>query len=327
MVKAILAAGLLAGLLAVGSRGQPVLAPYTSGGARPTNIALGGIDLAVGLTPVGPSPYLVDPAPDTRGNATGVAVQPRRLASTAAPTMKGGTARLSGTVVGPEGPVPQASVRIERETRGGLATVGLVTDELGLYDLPAVLGGRYRIRAWVSGRFTMTLSHTLFLNEGETEDTDLIIGPIDAGPYLGFTHRGAIHVGLSGTVAVSVNTRSIGDDGLVNVTGIAGATVVLVPSSGVTAVPTEAATDGSGVARFVLQCHQQGPVSGVIRYDRWQATAALPSCQSIPGATPGSEQVGATSAPPTDPVHQELVLEVVAEAGDQPVVTPEPIGG
>lgn len=325
VVKAILAAVLLAGLLAIGSRGQPVLAAYTSDDDRSTNIALGGIDLAVGLTPVGPSPYLVDPAPDTGEHATGIAVQPRRLASAAAPTVKGGTARLSGTVIGPEGPVPQASVRIERETREGLATVDLVTDELGFYDLPGAHGGRYRIRAWVIGRFTMTLSYTLFLNDGETENTDLIIGPVDPGPYLGFTHRGDIHVGLTGTVAVSVNTRSIGDNGLVNVSGVAGAAVSLTPSPGVTSIPAEAVTDGSGVARFVLQCHRQGPASGVIRYNQWQATAVLPNCRPIPDAAPGVEQGGSESTPATDPVHQELVAEVVAETGDQPVVAAEPV--
>lgn len=311
LVKLILGVGLLVGLVAIGSQRDRVLAAYSDGDERPEKLAFAGLDLDVGLTPMGDSPYVVDRAPDSRTEAIGLTVQ-----TTLPPalTLSGGSAALSGIVMGPSGPVAGASVRIERHAGDGLAAADLVTDELGAYHLPAILGGRYRVRAWVGGQYTMTTSAVLFLRQGEVRALDLEIGPIDGQPQVGFTHRGDVYVGLTGSVAVSVTTRSIGADGLVDLNGIPGAVVGFSPSANVTANAAVVTANGAGVANFLIECHQPGPATATITYANLRATATLPNCRPVPAAPaptePGTEEAAAPSVP-RDLVHETLVTEII----------------
>jgi hypothetical protein len=68
----------------------------------------------------------------------------------------GGKASLRGTVAGPDGPVPDATVRLERFVGDRSGTAQVTTDEAGRWTAPDVHGGRYRIRAWWGGNITAT---------------------------------------------------------------------------------------------------------------------------------------------------------------------------
>lgn len=313
LVKLILGAGLLAALVAMGTNRHPVLAAYQTSDEQPAAVVFSGLDLGTQLTPMGVSPYVVDPAPDTRDATIGLTVHPR---PSTALTMSGGSSLLSGTVTGPNGAVAGASVRIERAVGDGLAVAELVTDDLGAYTLPAILGGRYRIRAWLGGSFTTTTSEVLFLDAGEARTVDVVVAQVETQPQLGFTHRGDIFVGLTGSVAVSVTTRSVGADGLVDLNGVSGARVTLAPSANVTANAFEVAADGSGVARFLIECYQPGPASAVITYDGRRATATLPNCRPLPTVVPPAPgepegQPPTVPAVPRDLVHETLTTETV----------------
>lgn len=317
LVKVLLGIGLVAGLGLMWANRHFVVDAYGDDDGAAPALHLGGVDLDLELTATSPSPYLVGGAPDTRSLPAGPAAGAPSSSTGPVPRIDGGSSELSGTVSAPTGPVPLATVRVERHTENGIATVDVQSDELGRWSLPGIVGGRYRVRAWVVGLHTMNGSQVLFLNENEAETLDLPIRPIDPGPQLSFTHMGDIHLGLTGTVAASVTTRTIADDGLVYVSGVAGAVVTLTPTPGVTVSPTPAVTDSSGVARFVLRCHRVGSASAVVQYENRRATFTLPNCVEPPtspvGAADGAAEQASTQAKPPSPVHQIAPLEVLVD--------------
>ena len=337
ILKALLGSALLAGLVLVWSNRQPVVDAYRLdvGQERP-ELRLAGLDLDVELDPLPASPYLVDPAPDTRLALTSATPGEPTAVAGAEPPLWGGKALLGGTVVGPEGPVEGATVRLERHTTGGMAVADVVTDATGAWEARGVNGGRYRVRAWVTDLYTMGGSELLFLGADEAASLDLTIGPVDPGPHLSFTYRGDLYLGHTGTVAVSVTTSTVGDDGVVAISGVPSALVSLAPSPGLVAVPGQVVAGADGVALFQLRCDQVGPGFGVVQHGNRRATFVLPTCVEVPVAQPqplpesgpdsdASSEGGADSEavvepapppPPPPPVHQEGVIEIVTPAPD-----------
>ncbi|MCP4223078.1 MAG: carboxypeptidase regulatory-like domain-containing protein [Actinomycetia bacterium] len=291
--------------------------------ARP-DLHLSGLDLDVELAAPGRSPYTISVAPDTRAGATSAPPGSSSVVvETRPPTIKGGTSRLAGTVSGPEGPVAGATVRLERHTSGGVAVLDVVTDEVGHWGVSSILGGRYRIRAWLTGELTMDGSRVTFLAQGSSATADLAIARVDPGPHLSFTYRGDLYLGSTGLVAASVTTSTVDDDGVVNISGISGAMVALAPTPGLVALPGQVSAGDDGTARFVLRCDQVGAATGVVQYQNRRATFVLPACVNPPpppelafdgSAEGGAEGVGDESydppAPPA-PTHQVGLVEVI----------------
>ena len=245
-----------------------------------------------------------------------MSAQPASTASGPTPQIEGGWSELTGTVSGPAGLVEGATVRIERDTTQGLATIDVQSDELGRWRLSGILGGRYRVRGWLTDLYAMNGSQVLFLNEGESVTVDLSVGAVDYGAQLSFTHMGDIGLGLTGTVAVSVTTRRIAADSVVHVSGVAGAFVTLAPTAGVMALPAVAAADADGVARFVLRCHSVGSASAVVQYQNRRATFTLPNCVdlvTLPVDDPAGGEGESTAGEPATPIHQNAPVEVVVD--------------
>jgi hypothetical protein len=295
LVKTVFGIGLLLGLGLVWANRQPVIDAYQDDDRAGPDLRLSGVDFDVELASAGPSPYLVADAPDTRAETTGLPLgSSADIGETLAPTVEGGTARLGGVVVGPDGPVIGATVRVERHTRDGVASLDLVTDETGTWEATSILGGRYRIRAWLTGELTMPGSQVMFMVEGSSATVDLEIGPVDPGPHLSFTYRGDLYLGSTGLVAASVTTRAVDDNGIIAVSGVVGGTVTLAPSAGLVALPGVVTTDVDGAAHFTLRCDQVGTGTGVVQFQNRRATFALPTCVTPPPPP--------TDPPPVDPL-------------------------
>lgn len=308
VVKAALGVGMVLALSAMWLQRDVVLAAYADGGRSSTDVRLDGLELEVALTPLSPSPYDVTPGPDTRQASIGGAFDrpaadpgpaspavageegdaspPGPTTTVAPPPIHGGTARLTGVVVGPDGPVSFATVRLERHTVEGTVVKDVTTDAVGTWTAARLLGGRYRVRAWAQGRLTMPGSEVLFLAEAETRQLELSLEAIEDQPVMSVFDGGDIYLGLTGQIAVSVTVRTVDDDGLIVVSGLPGAVVLLQPSPQVTATPMVAIADHDGVARFTLRCNQLGPVTAFVQHQDDIASFPLPSCVPLPPPPP-----------------------------------------
>jgi hypothetical protein len=283
--RAALGAGIVAGLSLAWFHREVVLDAYALEPEPKVDIKLSGLDLTVEPSPVPRSPFVVEGPADTRDRTVTVTSDPEEDEPPPVVASIDGTAELSGLVVGPEGPVPFATVRLERHTTAGMSTHDVSADETGRWSSPDLLGGRYRVRSWLAGEYRTGQSHVLFVDDDEPLELDLEVEPVDEGAKLTFSDGGAIYVGLSGTVAVTVTQQSVDADGYVVVAGVPGAVVTLAASAGVTVSPPVAVADGAGVARFVVSCQRPGPMTGITSYGEEAVWVALPECLPPPPVT------------------------------------------
>ena len=206
-----------------------------------------------------------------------------------------GPAKLAGIVVGPEGPVPGATIQVERLVGDGAGVLVLATTPEGTWELPGVLGGRYRIRAWRGPDLALTKPSIIFLEGNQTKELQLKLDR-----YAGL-HAGAAIAPNPPTVdepanlVVLVTTRAVDERGVVRATPVTGARVELfgggrwqLDSQNVTA------TDGSGQARWQLRCREPGeqPLS-VLVGDNESFPLNLPACAE--GATPTTSEPTSTT--------------------------------
>ncbi len=123
--------------------------------------------------------------------------------------------RSRGVVNGPDGPVGGATVRIERwvGSRSGSITVNAGGD--GRFGARGLLGGRYRVRAWLQPNLTATESQVVFLAiDGSANVT------VDVSKFEGLQLQASLDVSVinvDDTARVrGLFTRSgVDDDGIV----------------------------------------------------------------------------------------------------------------
>ncbi len=349
VTKAILGVGLLIGLALMWTNRDFVIDSYASGGETQTDLRLDGIDLDFQLTPIEDSPYEVLDATDTRRvpivlafdddiiipespqptvpdngvgeSIDGEATVPSTIKPAVTlppPPIHGGTAELKGTVIGPEGPVPFATIRLERHTSEGLAVKDITAGARGQWSAGRLLGGRYRVRAWSKGLLTMTESQVFFLADEEINTVELVLDEVRYEPHMSLVDAGNIYLGLTGSIAVSVTYQTVDEDGLIIVSGLPGAIVTIYPSHGITATPTVAVADTDGVARFTLRCHDLGSKTALVQHQEDVQSFALPSCVPIPPPPPPP-----TTAPaPVETTPDGLPVVTVPPATAPPTTAP-----
>lgn len=301
---------LISGLGLMAWQWGTVSGAYTHPSAPAADIQLTGIDLAVETTPVGPSPYVVVPAPDTRAQSLDLAYEPP-AAPKAKPAIIGGRATLSGTVTLPTGPAAGATIRLERHTADGVAMADVTAGPDGTWKAAGIQGGRYRVRAWLKGQATMTGSSVFFLGGDDRRPLNFALDPVDTTPRMSFSKKGDIYLGGTGTVAVSVKVRSVDDEGVAVTNGLAGAVITLAPTGAATLGPGTAApvpgasatvtADGDGVARFTLTCNTLGTTTAVITHQDQRATVDLPACIPVPPPTTVPDPAAAPAFPAGTP--------------------------
>lgn len=190
-----------------------------------------------------------------------------------------GTAHLFGSVNGPQGPVPGATVHVEHLVDDNPA-IDVPTGSDGRWDLPNIAGGRYRVRAYLPPTLAQTQPEVFFLNDGDQHNLDLAVD--NAGgvvlsaafapdpPQLNQPFNLVIRV-LRKTVDETGVTRSLPVPGaLVALTGVQGFAV-----SGSSTVNA----DGNGDATFSLECRAAG--ASQIQATARATTADQPQSQVI----------------------------------------------
>jgi hypothetical protein len=258
----------------------------------------------------GPSPTTDPTVPTTVVDRSGIALAAVR-GSTTTTIREVGTATIAGSVQGPSGPVPGATVRIERLVAGREVRTDVLTGPDGRFTVGGLPGGRYRVRAFLAPSLAQLEPEIRFLADGKQHTFDLtveqqggLVVRADVAP------KPPLLDGPVNLVAV-VATRTVGADGVVRATPVVGATVELIglgrwqlrsdggspsgdDSTSTTLVfeststtsrgrPSPSArTDGSGRVRYELRCDSPGNPGLALRVPVTVASPPDPSGAPTP---------------------------------------------
>lgn len=199
-----------------------------------------------------------------------------------------GRAVVRGVVVGPDGEVPGAVVRIERLVGEAVQVRDVRTRSDGTFRVDGLPGGRFRVRAFQPPTLTMTQPEIFFL--GGQEERDLRLNATrHAGPDVrASTAPQAPAAGDLVNLLVWVAERVVDDDGVARTVPRPGVPVE-VRSSGWVYVDGRTVTDDEGVALFTFRCDRATPVSATAiigpAADQRTYPLEVPGCASRPATT------------------------------------------
>jgi hypothetical protein len=240
-------------------------------------------------------------APDTRGAAL-LPVESRPRATPPVPVY-GGAARISGVVQGPEGPVPGATVLLERfvGTRSGSVTVTAGAD--GRFVADGLIGGRYRVRGWLQPSLAAPSSATLFLAAEQTDaEVRIELRRYDARKLQAGLETAGITVGATGRLRALLTQDLVDGNGIVTGSGVAGEAVTVAADAGTSVSPGAATTGADGYATFTLTCLTEGTHSVTVTASGLTVTVALPTCGPRPTTTTTAPDTPSTDAVPVGAV-------------------------
>jgi hypothetical protein len=213
-----------------------------------------------------------------------------------------GGASLKGVVSGPEGVVPGATVRVERLVGDGVAMAEVITGLDGVWVLPNVLGGRFRLRAWRVPDLALTKPSVFFLGATDERAVDLLLTT-----YTGVAASASIApdppvVGDPANLVVRVAQQSVEPDGVVRGVPISGQFVELV-GGGDWRVESEnpTFTDTGGDARWQVRCRSSGEQAlGVLVGSTGPSLPlAIPPCQVPVVVVPSDDGTGTATTSTT----------------------------
>ena len=248
-----------------------------------------------------------------------------------------GNASINGIVRGPDGPVPGATVEIERLLDGQSATVQVLTDPTGRYTLQKTLLGRIRIRAWRAPDLALITEKALFTKGAETFDVEM--SSYKRSDLQWAVAPSPLVVGRAATVIVQLSERYVNELGRVAVQPVTGVGVSLL-QQGVVQVASleERISDEKGRVSFRLACNEPGPSTIIARLAiGGEASLNLPTCEivtipptTLPDPVPAASALTTVeTVPPTVFVGAPIVTEppvsaAVTIAPPVPLITVEP---
>jgi hypothetical protein len=227
-----------------------------------------------------PAPEITaETSPPTAGSTTTTRPSPPRTTTTLPLDLAPGSARISGTVVGPQGPVAGATVRVERLLGTQVASTDVGAGS-GSFNLPGIRGGRYRVRAWKTPDLVQTEPEVFFLAADEVKTIELRVTPVSDISVQATVEPDALPRDEPFTINVFVYAGVVGDQGTVQAYARANVPVqiVLGPGLGLQS-PDRATTDSGGNATFRAVCRQPGQqTADVIVGPSARLPLGLPAC-------------------------------------------------
>jgi len=242
-----------------------------------------------------PTPAPTSPAPTTTAAPDLAGAKLAAVAGQTSSTVavRGGSATLTGIVLGPSGPVGGANVHVERLLGDAVAAVDVAAQADGTWSLGNLLGGRFRIRAWRSPDLDLTTALLFFLNGTDTKSLTLQLQQFNATNVAVAVAPNPPTIGLPAALAVRITTQVVDASGVVRPKPIANASVELTGSPAWTvsgANPAMTGADGSAV--WQATCAEPGPqtLTAVVNTTNVYPLN-VPACIAPPPPT--------TSLPPT----------------------------
>jgi hypothetical protein len=219
--------------------------------------------------------------------------------TTTAPSIGPGPANLKGTVSGPDGPVAGAVVHLERLVEGGMATYDTPTAADGTWVAANVIGGRFRVRAYLPPELALVKPAVFFLGGTESKILDITLTR-----YTGLVATASVApnpplVDEPANLVVRVAQQSVDAGGIVRSVGVAGAAVQLV-GSGLWRVesPNPSVTNDSGQAEWQVRCRSAGTQQlAVLVNDTDTLALNVPPCQEVVVGPPPDQASTSTSFP------------------------------
>jgi hypothetical protein len=258
------------------------------------------------IEPLPPAPKVPPTTTTTVIDYSGIGLAGVAGRTTTTVGMGPGKATLAGVVNGPQGPVPGAVVHAERLVGDASATMDILTGPDGRFEMPTILGGRYRVRAWKPAPDNLALvePQVFFLEGSEKKQLTLALTL-----YQGVSATAAIApdpplINSPANLVVLVVNRSVDPSGIVRSAPVPSVRVELF-GAGDWRVLTPVATtaDEGGRARWTLECRRVGqqPLSVVIgETDAFNLN--LPGCTVPPPSPedqPTDEEATTTTAAAT----------------------------
>jgi hypothetical protein len=232
-------------------------------------------------------------------SAIGLKSVPGRTTTTIA--VQPGQATISGTVVGPGGPVVDAIVRAERLVGDGSGSMDIATAGDGTFALAGVRGGRYRIRAWKAAPDNLALvdPQVFFLEGKESKIVNLPLRQYQGASVESDIAPNPPVINDPANLVVQAVDRTVDTNGVVRSQPLAGVRVELFGAGDwKVRSPNPVVADANGRALFTIECRRAGqqPMSVVVG-DAATFPLTIPAC-AVPAVDPNANASTTTTAAP-----------------------------
>jgi hypothetical protein len=189
-----------------------------------------------------------------------VALAPVETKTTTTVNQGPGRSRLVGRVVGPDGPVAEAVVRVERLQGDSVVFRGdVATNAEGRWETGKLVGGRWRVRAWKVPDLALVEPASLFLEAGQVKSLDLGVDRFGGSTIKASVAPDPPPVGEPAHVVVSVTRAGVDAEGIVRYAPVANLPIELFAPNWYIASQNPQATDAEGRATWLAGCAFAGP--------------------------------------------------------------------
>lgn len=227
------------------------------------------------------------PGPSTLPPTTSTTVRPTTTSSTVKPTttvttllqLGPGSASIGGTVSGPAGPVEGATVHVERVVGKLIAPTDVTTTSGGSWQLPSILGGSYRVRAFKAPEFGQSPIEAFFLAATDRKTLDLKLPAAGGDRITAAVNPNPPRVDQPAVVTIQVGTGRVDDQGRPAITPRPGLVLTLAPGAGIQLESaSQALTDANGSAQWRIRCLAEGARAVTLTIGTGVTAVNLPAC-------------------------------------------------
>ena len=198
-----------------------------------------------------------------------------------------GDASIGGTVLGPAGPVDGATVHIERVVGKLTASTELTTAGGGSWNMPALLGGSYRVRAFKAPDLGQSPVETFFLAANERKIVDLRLPAVGGDRVAATVNPNPPRVGQPASVTIQIGVGRVDAQGKSSITPRPGVVMGLVGGPGIVVESApQVAADANGSAAWAIRCSAEGASTVTLSVGNGVTTVKLPACIAGPAPAP-----------------------------------------